>query len=122
MATEGEQLSVAVTVGAAGIPSHCTVVLAGTPVNCGPCVSLVKLTVCEAVALLPQESVTVHVLVTVLIQPVPCSAPSLKVAVNPVVQLSVTVAVPNAASIADGAGLQPGEPAAVNVITGLVVS
>jgi hypothetical protein len=32
-ATEGEQLSLAVTVGAAGIPSHCTVVFAGTPVN-----------------------------------------------------------------------------------------
>ena len=121
-ATEGEQLSLAVTAGAEGIPSHCTVVLAGTPTNCGPCVSLVKLTVCDAVALFPQESVTVHVLVTVLIQPVPSSAPSVNAAVNPVVQLSVTVAVPNAASMAAAAGLQPTVPDSVTVITGLVVS
>ena len=73
-------------------------------------------------ALFPQESVTVQVLVTVLIQPVPCSAPLVNVAVNPVVQLSVTVAVPNAASMAAAAGLQPTVPDAVTVITGLVVS
>ena len=84
--------------------------------------SLVKLTVCDRVAVFPQESVTVQVLVTVLVQPVPCSAPLVKVAVNPVVQLSVIVAVPNAASIADAVGLQPTEPDAVTVITGLVVS
>lgn len=84
--------------------------------------SLVKLTVCDTVPVFPQASVAVHVLVTVLIQPAPCSAPLAKVAVKPEVQLSVTVAVPNAAFIWAVVGLHTGVPAAVTVITGLVVS
>jgi hypothetical protein len=76
-----------------------TGLLAAVSVITGASVSLVKLTVCVAVAVLPQASVTVHVLVRERLQPVPVSAPSLKVAVKPGEQLSVTVAVPKAAMI-----------------------
>ena len=52
------------------------------------------------VPVLPQASLTVHVLVIDTLQPVPgTSAPSVNVAVRPVEQLSVTLAVPKAALI-----------------------
>ena len=54
------QLSVAVTLGAAGIPSHSTVSLAGTPTSSGSTVSTTVI-VCTQVAVLPQPSVVVHV-------------------------------------------------------------
>jgi hypothetical protein len=98
-------------------------VAAEVSVITGTSVSLVNVSVCvTGVAAFPQESVTVQVLVTVLIQPVPCSAPSVNVAVRPVVQLSVTVPVPKAASIAEADGLHPIDEDSVTVITGLVVS
>jgi hypothetical protein len=62
-------------------------------------VSRVKLTDCVAVCVLPHASVTAQVLVTVFVQPVPVSAPVVPVAVKPVLQLSVTLAVPKTASI-----------------------
>ena len=62
-------------------------------------ISLVKVIVCVCVPVLPHASVTVHVLVIDTLQPVPgTSAPSVKVAVRPVEQLSVTEAVPKAAA------------------------
>ena len=67
-------------------------------------------------------SVAVHVLVIDLVHPVPCSAPSTNEAVNPVEQLSLTVAVPNAELICAGVGLQEGLVAAVTVITGAITS
>ena len=68
--------------------------------------------------MLPHASVTVHVLVTEKLQPDPVSAPSVNDAVSPVEQLSVTLAVPNAAAISAGVGLQLNADAAVTVITG----
>ena len=52
------------------------------------------------------------------LHPLPVSAPSVKVAVRPVEQLSVTLAVPNAAAISVELGLQFNVDAAVTVITG----
>ena len=72
--------------------------------------------------MLPQASVTVHVLVTEKLQPDPVSAPSVNDAVRPVEQLSVTDAVPNAAAISVEDGLQFSVDAAVTVITGASVS
>ena len=72
--------------------------------------------------MLPHESVTVHVLVTLCMQPVPTSCPSVPVAVRLVLQLSVTLAVPNAAEISAGVGLQFNAVAGVNVMTGTIVS
>ena len=67
----------------------------------GALTSLVKVIVCVAVSVLPQASVTVHVLVigTLYNRCLLYSAPSVKVAVRPVEQLSVTLAVPKAALI-----------------------
>ena len=70
----------------------------------------------------PQASVTVHDLVVVRVQPVPDSAPIVPVAVNPVLQLSVAVAAPNAAAICGEVGLQPRADALARVITGDVIS
>ena len=55
-------------------------------------------------------------------QPEPVSAASVPIAFKPVEQLSLTVAVPNAAAISAAVGLQPNVPAAVKVITGSCVS
>ena len=71
---------------------------------------------------LPQASVTVHVLVVDQAQPEPVSVPTLPVAVRPVLQLSVTEAVPKAAVICAVVGLQVTEPAEVSVITGATIS
>jgi hypothetical protein len=57
------------------------------------------------------------------VHPAPAvSAPSVKVAVNPVEQLSVTLAVPNAAAICAADGLQGNAVDGVTVITGSVRS
>ena len=74
--------------------------------------------------MLPHPSVTVQVRVTVNEHPaVPAvSAPSVKVAVRPVEQLSVTVGVPKAAVICAAVGLHATTDAAVTVITGFSVS
>ena len=90
--------------------------------NTGAIVSRVNVMVCEDVEVLLHESLTVHVLVIILVQPVPVSGPLLKVAIRPVEQLSVTVAVPNALLISVGVGLQTTGEAGVNVITGAIVS
>jgi hypothetical protein len=121
-----EQLSVTVAVPNAPAISlalglHCKVP-AGVRVIIGTCVSLVKVRVCVAVPVLPQLSVTVHVFVTEKVHPLPVSAPNVPVAVSPALQLSVTVAFPNAPDICPGVGLHGTVPAGVNVITGLVVS
>ena len=62
MATFGSQSSTASTVGRPGISEHSTVTLSGTPVNCGADASPTVI-VCEIVAVLPQSSAAVHVLV-----------------------------------------------------------
>ena len=72
--------------------------------------------------MLPQASVTVQFLVVENVQPEPVSGASVPVAVKPVEQLSLTVAVPKAAVISAGVGLQNTVPAGVNVITGSSVS
>src|SRR6476659_1502644 len=118
-----EQLSVTVAVPKAAAMSAAvglhTGLVALVTVITGASVSLVKVIVCVCVPVLPQASATVHVLVMVLVQPVPaCSAPSLNVAVRPVEQLSVTVAVPKAAAMSAAVGLHTGLVALVTVITG----
>ena len=70
----------------------------------------------------PQASVTVQFLVVENVQPEPVSTASVPVAVKPMEQLSLTVAVPKAAVISAGVGLQPNVPAGVNVINGSCVS
>src|SRR5436309_3663300 len=84
--------------------------------------SLLKLIVCEVVAVLPHASVAVQILVTVCVQPVPVSGPSVELAVNPVEQLSLTVAVPNAAAMSDEVGLQLTGVDAVTIMVGACVS
>ena len=70
----------------------------------------------------PQASVTVQFLVVEKVQPLPVSAASVPVAVRPVEQLSLTLAVPKAAVISAGVGLQSTVFAGVKVITGSSVS
>src|SRR6266496_4014426 len=82
----------------------------------GGVLSLVHVTVLEAVAVLPQASVAVHVLVCDLAQ-LPLTAPSTGVSVN-VPQASVAVALPRAASIAADDGLHP----RVNVVPVAVIT
>ena len=85
----------------------------------GGVLSLVHVTVLEAVAVPPQPSVAVHVLVCVLAQ-LPLTGPSTGVRVN-VPQASVAVALPSAASMAAEDGLHPSDSVVpVAVITGVV--
>ena len=72
--------------------------------------------------MLPQVSVTVQFLVVENVHPEPVSAASVPVAVRPVEQLSLTVAVPKAAVISAGVGLQSTVFAGVKVMTGSSVS
>src|ERR1044072_2794459 len=72
--------------------------------------------------MLPHASVTVHVLMIERAQPVPVSAPSVKVAVRPVEQLSVTDAVPKAAVSWAAVGLHVTPVEAITVITGASLS
>ena len=71
---------------------------------------------------LPQGSVTVQFLVVENVQPEPVSTASVPVAVRPVEQLSLTVAVPKAAVISAAVGLQSTVLAGVNVMIGSSVS
>ena len=83
----------------------------------GGVLSLVQVTVLDAVAVLPQAFVAVHVLVCDLAQE-PVTGPSTGVKVN-VPQASLAVALPSAASIAADVGLHPSvEVVPVAVITG----
>ena len=75
-----------------------------------------------AVPVLPHASVALHVLITVLIHPAPCSAPSVNVGVDAAEQLSVAVAAPTAALICDCVGLHGRPPILPNVIVGGVLS
>src|SRR6185503_15509970 len=77
--------------------------------------SLVHVTVLEAVAVLPQASLAVNVLVCDWVQ-VPVAGPSVNVMVV-APQASVAVAVPRAAVISEAAGLQP----RVNVVPVAVI-
>jgi hypothetical protein len=56
------------------------------------------------------------------VQPDPVSAPSTKLAVSPVEQLSLTAAVPNAPAISDEVGLQLRVDEAETLMTGASVS
>src|SRR5678809_842517 len=122
-----EQLSVTVAVPkaaliCAAVGLHVGLVEAVTVIT-GAVTSLVKLIVWVCVPVLPHASLTVHVLVIDTLQPLPgTSAPSVNVAVRPVEQLSVTVAVPKAALICAAVGLHVGLVEAVTVITGAVTS
>ena len=78
--------------------------------------SCVQVTVLDAVAVLPQASVAVHVLVCDLAQ-LPVTGPSTGDSVN-VPQASVAVALPSAASIVADAGLHP----SVNVVPVAVIT
>src|SRR5439155_1016857 len=79
-------------------------------------------TVCEAVPVLPQSSVTDHDLVVENVQPEPDSEPTVPVAESPVEQLSETVAAPNAAATCEAVGLQPSDDEDASEITGASVS
>jgi hypothetical protein len=68
--------------------------------------ALVQVTVEEAVAVLPQASLAVNVLVSEAEQDVVTIVPSLNVSVG-LPQASVAVAVPSAAVISEADGLQP---------------
>jgi hypothetical protein len=56
------------------------------------------------------------------VQPLPVSAPSVKDAVRPVEQLSLTLAVPNAPAMSEEVGLQLSVAEFDTVITGASVS
>src|SRR5204863_2473619 len=71
---------------------------AGVRVITGAVLSLVKVIVCVAVPVLLHASVTVHFFGTETLHPVITSGCTVPVAVKPVEQLSVTLAVPNAAA------------------------
>jgi hypothetical protein len=117
LATVPNALAISVVVGL-----HITVV-AGFKVITGACVSLVKVIVWVVVPVLPQASIALHVLTTVLVQPgAPVSVASVNVAVNPDEQLSETVGAATAAFICACVGLHTIEPIAPNVKVGGVKS
>ncbi len=93
-------------------------------VTVGFVTSNVHVTVLDAVAVFPQPSVAVHVLVCDRAQPVEPTAPSDEVGVSTPLQLSEAVAPPRAASIVAEAGLHPSDvdEVAVGVIVGGVAS
>ena len=78
--------------------------------------------VCDAVPELPQASVTVQVFVVERLHPVPDSSPTVPAAISPELQLSITVAAPNAAAICTEDGLQESDNGAAREITGTFVS
>src|SRR5260370_2792947 len=67
-------------------------------------------------------SVTVHDLVTLRLQPLPCSAPTVPVAVNPLLQLSLAEATPKPPAIFALVCLQGIAEEVANVMTGTIVS
>src|SRR5678809_58118 len=121
-----EQLSVTVAVPNAlatsvAVPLHATAVAAVRLIT-GAVLSLVKVMVCVAVPVLPHASVTVQFFVTDTVHPVTTSGCIVPVAVRPVEQLSVTVAVPNALATSVAVPLHATAVAAVRLITGAVLS
>jgi hypothetical protein len=90
------------------------------PVTDGGVTSTVQVIVFDVAAELPHASVAVNVLVCVRVHPVPAIEPSTAVTVG-VPQLSVAVALPNAALISAVLGLQ-GAGVCVTVIVGGVAS
>jgi hypothetical protein len=91
---------------------------AGVIIIAGGLGALSHVTVLEAVALLPQPSTAVNILVLEDEQEVVDTAPSVEVT-ETVLQASVAVAVPSAALISEAEGLQPSDVAVpVAVITG----
>ena len=121
------QTSVAVAVPSAALISdtvglQLSVNAAPVAVIVGGVVSSVQVAVLDAVAVLPQASVAVQVLVWLLAHPLLTTAPSVDVSVG-VPQASVAVAVPSAALISEAVGLHDKVNAApVAVIAGGVVS
>jgi hypothetical protein len=91
-----EQASVAVALPRSGTPPQAKVVLAGTKVKVGAPVSAALVTVCTAVAVLPQPSVAVKVRVVTTPAHTEPVVTSLDVTVTDE-QASVAVAVPNTA-------------------------
>src|SRR5439155_837356 len=121
-----EQLSVTLAVPnaaatSAAVPLHATAA-AGVRVITGAVLSLVKVIVCVAVPVLLHASVTVQFFVTETLHPVTTSGCIVPVAVRPVEQLSVTLAVPNAAATSAAVPLHATAAAGVRVITGAVLS
>src|SRR6266550_6152952 len=107
---------------AADVGLQLSVVAAPDAVITGAVRSSVQVAVLDVVAVLPQPSLAVNVLVCDLKHPLLATAPSVVVTVG-VPQASVAVAVPSAAFISDATGLQLSVVAApVAVITGAVRS
>src|SRR6187397_2711323 len=111
------QASLAIAVPKDGVSGHSIVAAAGIVVNTGAVLSSTVIT-CDAVAVLPQASVAVNVLVTVYsLAHVPGAEASLVVMFN-VPQASLTIAVPK-----DGVSGHPiGSAAGIVVNTGAVLS
>ena len=106
----------------AAVELHPRLVVVPVAVITGAVISYVQLTVLDAVELLPQASVAVHVLVCVLSHPLLATVPSVDESVG-VPQLSVAVADPSAASIFAAVGLHPSVfVVPVAVIVGAVTS
>src|SRR6187455_2539861 len=78
------------------------------PVNVGGLGAVAHVTILDVVAVLPQASIAVHVLVWVALQLVVDTGPSLEVTVG-VLQPSVAVAVPSAVLISEAVELQPSD-------------
>ena len=83
--------------------------------------SFVQVMLLEAVAVLPQASIAVNVLVCEALHPLVVTVPSTEVTVG-VPQASLAVAEPRAALISDAAGLHPRVVVPVAVIVGAVRS
>ena len=78
------------------------------PVNVGGLGAVAHVTILDVVAVLPQASIAVHVLVWVALQLVVDTGPSLEVTVG-VLQASVAFADPSAALISEAVELQPSD-------------
>src|SRR6187399_95680 len=85
---------------------HPSVVVVPPVVRTGGVRSLVHVTIVEAVALLPQPSEALNVLVCEREQPLDCTRPSVTITVGDP-QSAVAVAEPKAALISEAEGLQP---------------
>ena len=101
---------------------HAKVFVVPVAVIVGAIRSLVKVTVCEAVAVLLHASIPVHNLVTLTEQPLTTSGCTVPIAVRPVEQLSVVVAVPKALFTSVGDGLHVSAVDGESVITGAIRS
>src|SRR6187399_2536771 len=90
----------------AAVGLHPSVVVVPPVVRTGGVRSLVHVTIVEAVALLPQPSEALNVLVCEREQPLDCTRPSVTITVGDP-QSAVAVAEPKAALISEAEGLQP---------------